>query len=60
MARSDYAHHNEEADLIWYQEEGKHHEDNEPNAPDDHDDQYYGDPNLWDEEPPDPHDGEEG
>jgi hypothetical protein len=24
MSRADYAHHNEEQDMIWWQEEGKH------------------------------------
>lgn len=24
MSRADYAHHNEEADRIWWEEEGKH------------------------------------
>lgn len=24
MSRSDYAHHNEEQDIVWWHEEGKH------------------------------------
>lgn len=30
MSRSDYAHWNEEQDIVWWQEEGKHHGLNEP------------------------------
>jgi len=30
MARSDYAHWNEEQDRVWWEEEGKHHGDEEP------------------------------
>jgi hypothetical protein len=27
MARSDYAHWNEEQDIVWWQEEGRHQDD---------------------------------
>ena len=30
MARSDYAHWNEEADIVWWQEEGRHAGNEEP------------------------------
>ena len=30
MSRSDYAHHNEEADAIWWLEEGRHSAHDEP------------------------------
>lgn len=30
MARSDYAHYNEEADLVWWLEEGRHGSHDEP------------------------------
>lgn len=36
MALSDYAHHNEEAKRIWWEEEGKHDQD-----PIEHDDMLY-------------------
>lgn len=32
MARSDYDHWNEEADQVWWQEEGKHAESDAENA----------------------------
>jgi hypothetical protein len=32
MSRSDYAHWNEEADQVWWQEEGKHAESDAENA----------------------------
>lgn len=34
MSRADYAHHNEEQDRIWWEEEGKHEGNNEPSDPD--------------------------
>lgn len=37
MARADYEHWNEEADLMWWQEEGRHQD--EPN--------YDPDPDFW-------------
>ena len=46
MSRSDYAHHNEEQDRIWWEEEGKH--ANEPN--DDWDDDSWRDEPEDDEE----------
>jgi hypothetical protein len=39
MSRADYAHWNEEADLVWWAEEGRHVED-EPVA---YDDDWYSD-----------------
>ena len=30
MSRADYAHWNEDADMIWWQEEGRHAEYEEP------------------------------
>lgn len=35
MARSDYAHWNEEQDRVWWEEEGKHHGYEDPPDPDD-------------------------
>jgi hypothetical protein len=51
-ARSDYNHHNEDADKIWWEEEGKHHRLNEPMDIDDiyEGRQFYDDP--WDGECP--------
>lgn len=34
MSRADYAHWNEEQDLVWWQEEGRHHGSEEPSDPD--------------------------
>ncbi len=34
MSRADYAHWNEDADYMWWHEEGKH-SDSEPSEPDD-------------------------
>lgn len=39
MARSDYAHWNEDQDMVWWQEEGRHIE--EPPDPDEFYDDYY-------------------
>ena len=37
MSRADYAHWNEEADIVWWQEEGRHIETAEDNyEPDDY------------------------
>jgi hypothetical protein len=38
MSRADYAHWNEDADYMWWMEEGRHPE--EPPDPFDHDDRY--------------------
>lgn len=32
MSRADYAHHNEDADRIWWEEEGRHGHDGVPSA----------------------------
>lgn len=38
MSRADYAHWNEEADRIWWEEEGKWEDDSEPEPDPDEDD----------------------
>jgi len=47
MARSDYAHHNEDADRIWWEEEGRH--DAQPDL-----DDHYADEEWLDVDPDDP------
>lgn len=48
MPVSDYAHHNEEAMAIWWQEEGRH-DDLEPPDPDE-DVDVFDDYEDWEEE----------
>lgn len=48
MSRSDYAHHNEEQDRIWWEEEGKH--ESYPQDPPDPDDDDWRDEPEDDEE----------
>lgn len=49
MSRADYAHWNEEADIMWWEEEGKHAEDDAISAWENrHDDDEYDD--TYDEE----------
>lgn len=44
MSRADYAHWNEDADYMWWHEEGKHAEDDAISAWENrHDDEYYDD-----------------
>lgn len=43
MSRADYAHWNEDADYMWWHEEGKHAGEQEPPDPDDE---------SWRDEPP--------
>jgi hypothetical protein len=40
MARADYAHWNEEADLVWWQEEGRHEKPDTGMTKDDYLDYY--------------------
>jgi len=46
MPLADYSHHNEEAAMIWWQEEGKHSVHVDHYDPEDWDDDP---PTLWDE-----------
>jgi hypothetical protein len=48
MSRADYAHHNEEADYVWWHEEGKHVA--EPSEPDDYYDDYGYEPDEDDDD----------
>lgn len=47
MARSDYAHHNEEQDAMWWMEEGRWEPAEDP-APDAAD--YWEEPDEWEED----------
>jgi len=49
MPLEDYSHHNEEAQRIWWEEEGKH-ENNPCPCPEDWDNDFYDDWDAEDEE----------
>lgn len=51
MARSDYAHWNEEADIVWWQEEGRHETYEEPDYDNDVPDNDWEDFDDDDDEP---------